>query len=155
MSERLRVRRYGRALVGVVAIAALAGLIVASTGSAANKPEPTGTTDLITAAWTPLGVSGAARTLMVQLAGDPVTVAEAKSGGKLSKAEKAALKGQLKSKQDALKGSIAALGGKILGDYQLAYNGIKVSIAPQKAAQLEALPGVEAVRTVQKMEPDN
>ena len=71
MSERLRVRRYGRTLVGVVAIAALAGLIVASTGSAANRPELSGSDGLFNPAWTPLGVSGAAQTLMVQLAGVP------------------------------------------------------------------------------------
>jgi minor extracellular serine protease Vpr len=155
MSERFRVRRFRRALVGVVVVLALAGLIVASTGSAANAPEPAGADGLLTSAWTPLGVSGAAQTLMVQLAGDPVTVADANAGGKLSKADKAALKADLKGKQNALRGSIEALGGKILGDYQLAYNGIKVFMAPAKAAELQALPGVLAVRTLETMKPTN
>jgi minor extracellular serine protease Vpr len=156
MSERLRALLHRRALVGVAAILALAGLIVASTGAAANQPEPAGGTDgLIDPVWTPLGVSGAPQTLMVQLSGAPVTVVEANSGGKLNKAEKAALRAQLAGRQNALKGSIEGLGGRILGDYQLAYNGIKVSISPSKTAQVEQLPGVLAVRAIQSMEPDN
>ena len=107
MSERLRIRRSRRALAGAVAIVALAGLIVASTGSAANSPEPAGSDGLFTPAWTPLGVSGAPQSLMVQMTGDPVAVTEANAGHKLGKAEKDALKSQLKSRQDAIKGSIA------------------------------------------------
>jgi minor extracellular serine protease Vpr len=155
MSERLRVRRSRRMLAGVVAIMALAGLIVASTGSAANGPELTGIDGLQTPAWTPLGVSGAAQTLMVQMTGDPVTLADASAGGKLSKADKDALRAQLKAQQDAIKGSIRGLGGKVIADYQLAYNGIKVFISPLKAGDLEALPNVAAVRTIQKMQFDN
>src|SRR5262245_23794344 len=65
MSERLRVLRHRRALVGVAVIVALAGLIVASTGSAASQPEPAGAADgLMDPVWTPMGVSGAAQTLM-------------------------------------------------------------------------------------------
>ena len=155
MSEVHRVRRLSRALAGVVAIAAIAGLIVASTGSAANSPEPAGNDGLFTPAWTPLGVSGAAQSLMVQMSGDPVTVTEANAGHKLGKAEKDALKSQLKSQQDAIKGSIQGLGGKVIADYQLAYNGIKVFISPLKAGDLQALPNVTAVHSIQKMELDN
>ena len=155
MSERHRVRRSRRALFGVAAVLALAVLIVASTGSAANSPEPTGYDGLQTPAWTPLGVSGAAQTLMVQMTGDPVTLAEANAGHKLGKAEKDALKAQLRAQQDAIKGSIKGLGGKVLADYQLAYNGIKVFISPLKTPELEALPNVAAVRSIEKMEIDN
>src|SRR5262245_59006949 len=155
MSERLRVRRSRRALFGIAAVLALVGLIVASTGSAANSPEPTGMDGLQTPAWTPLGVSGAAQTLMVQMTGDPVTLADASAGGKLSKADKDALKAQLKARQDAIKDSIRGLGGEVIADYQLAYNGIKLFISPLKAGDLEALPNVSAVRSIQKMDIDN
>ena len=153
MSERLRARPFGRTLSGVVAFAALAGLTLASTGSTANQPEPLADPGLNSSAWTPHGVSGATQTLMVQLSGDPVTVASAKS--ELSEAQEDALQAALAAKQDALKSSIGALGGTVLGDYQLAYNGIKVSIDSSKASGLERLPGVLAVRTIEKMERDN
>nr|MBA2383453.1 S8 family serine peptidase [Actinomycetota bacterium] len=155
MSDRLRARPFGRTLAGVVACAAAAGLILASTGSTANQPEPAGDAGLVTPVWTPLGVSGAKQTLMVQLTGDPVIVTEAKSNVELSDAQTDALQAGLESRQEALKDSITALGGEVLGDYQLAYNGIKVLIDPRKASDLEQLPGVEAVRRIQKMEPDN
>ena len=152
-------RRYGRTAAGVAAIAALVGLISvfsgSASGSAARDFEPTGSTDLITPASTPLGVSNAPQTLMVQMTGDPVTVADANSGHSLNKAQRDSLQAQLQRKQDAVKGSIRALGGKILGDYQLAYNGIKVFIPPSKTSQLEQLPGVAAVRAIAPMTFDN
>ena len=43
----------------------------------------------------------------------------------------------------------------MLADYQMAYNGIKVFISPLKAGDLQALPNVAAVHSIQKMEPTN
>src|SRR5262249_41182870 len=42
-----------------------------------------------------------------------------------------------------------------VGQYQVSYNGIKVRIARDKAKTLASLPGVIAVRPVQRMRPDN
>src|SRR5262245_13977632 len=82
----------------------------------------------------PLGAGKGAVTLVLELAGDPVAVQQANAGRKLTKAEKDAIKVQLKGPQAQLKGSIAALGGQVLGEYQVSYNGIKVRIGRDKTA---------------------
>src|SRR6476646_7025377 len=140
MLNRLRARGAGRTLVGAT-VAIVAGLIMASAGAAGNAPEPAGTGDIAPSYITPLGMSNAPVNVVVQLGGDPVTVTEANSGKKLGKSEKEALAAGLKGKQDALAGAIAALGGQVTGNYQYAYNGIRVRISARDADKLAALPG--------------
>src|SRR4051794_36403747 len=122
MGVRLRARRSARALAGAAFVAAVAALMLVSAGSAANGPALSENGGIVPSHYKPLGL-GAAQDVVVQLAGDPVTVVEADSGTKLSKAEKNAVRDQLKASQDALKGSIASLGGTVLDSYQFAYNG--------------------------------
>jgi len=120
------------------------------------RPEPVAEgADLITPVWTPLGVSKAPVTVVVQLAGDSVAVHQGNAGRKLDRDEKERIKGQLKNQQDDLRGSIESLGGTVIANYQAAYNGIKVRIAHDRAKELAALPGVVAVRPLQLMKPDN
>lgn len=87
--------------------------------------------------------------VMVQLDGDPVAVHQAQSRAKLSKAEKDAIKADLKAEQDAIKDDIAARGGQVLSQLQSAYNGMRVQIARTEAASLASLPNVVAVRALQ------
>ena len=55
-------------------------------------------------------------TVMVELEGDPVAVVQAKARGReLSRAEKDAIKAELKARQDAIESDIAARGGRVLG----------------------------------------
>src|SRR6186997_981551 len=116
MSDRLRARPLGRTFAGLVAFAALAGLILASTGSTANRPDLT--LDAAgPATHSSATKSGGPQVLMVQLAGNPVTVAVAKSTMKLGSPQADTLQAELASKQDALKGSIVALGGRVLSDF--------------------------------------
>ena len=98
------------------------------------------------AQWTPVGLRGAQTTVVVQLAGDPVAVVEADAGPRSSsKAEKQAIKAELKATQDGLRGEIAKLGGTVLADYQVAYNGIKVRIDREQARRARRrCPGVTA-----------
>ena len=139
----------------LVALLALTALMLATAGSAARDPEPAGATGLVQPVWTPLGLSKAPVTVVVQMTGDPVALKQAAAGRELSKAEKSLLKAGLEAQQDAIKPAIANLGGRVVADYQSAYNGIKVSIDPRKAAGLGQLPNVVAVRTLQKMERNN
>ncbi len=141
----------------LAALALTAGLVVVSAGGAGTKPAPVEIQGggLFTPVFMPLGVSAKPITVMVQLQGDPVTVVKAEAGRSLSKAEEKALKDQLKANQNALKGSLEKAGARVLADYQLAYNGIKVQVSPRSIAELEKLPGVLAVRPIQKMEPNN
>jgi minor extracellular serine protease Vpr len=111
------------------------------------------------AGWKPAWIaSDRQATVIVQMAGDPVAkrVGEARSQGKdLTKAQKDAIRAELKAKQDAIKGQIQAAGGTILADYQDAYNGIGVRIALKDASKLSGLAGVQAVRVGRNFSPDN
>ncbi len=151
---RFRARGARRALVAS-ALLTLTALTVVAGGSAARSPEASGTEGLIDAQWTPVGLRDAKTTVVVELAGKPVTVVEADAGRSLDKAEKAAVKADLQAKQNGLKGDIQALGGEVLGDYQVAYNGIKVRIDRSQLNSLKALNGVTGVHGLQRVTPDN
>ena len=112
----------------LAALLSLSALMLAAGGSAARSPEAADTEGIVQALWTPLGLRTGQTTVVVQLAGDPVAAVQGNAGRKLDKAEKQAIKGQLKAQQDRLRGAIAELGGTVLADYQAAYNGLKVSI---------------------------
>ena len=130
--------------------------VLGSSNLGAVRPEPVAEgADLVTPVWTPLGVSNAPVTVVVQLAGDSVAEHQGYAGRKLERGEKDRIKGSLKSQQDGLRGSIESLGGTVVANYQAAYNGIKVRIAADRTKELAALPGVVAVRPLQLMKPDN
>jgi minor extracellular serine protease Vpr len=140
------------------AVAALAMVfgVLGSSDLGAVRPEPVAEdAGLVTPVWTPLGVSKAPVTVVVQLAGDSVAEQQGNAGRKLERGEKDRIKGQLRSQQDGLRGSIESLGGTVVAHYQAAYNGIKVRIAHDRVKELAALPGVVAVRPLQLMKPDN
>src|SRR5258706_14771299 len=141
------------------AVAALALVSFGSLGSSnsgAVRPEAVSDgASLVTPVWTPLGVSKAPVTVVVQVAGDSVAEQQANVGRKLDRDEKEPIKGQLKSQHDGLRGSIEGLGGTVLANYRAAYNGIKVRIAGDRVKELAALPGVVAVRPLQLVKPDN
>jgi subtilisin family serine protease len=97
-------------------------------------------------------------TVILQMAGEPVArrVADARRQGKeLTKAEKDAIRADLKNRQNAIKGRIQSSGGTVVADYQDAYNGIGVRIALKDVNALAGLPGVEAVRIGREFRPDN
>ena len=142
---------------------AVAGLLIASFGDAAllSAAQPSGA-DRFTridagpiSGFVPKSLSKASATYMLQLAGDPVTVADANAGGALNAAQKNALKNQLKQAQAPVAQQAKGLGAKVLGSYQLAYNGVKVRASGNKVAALAAIPGVIAVREMVPVEPDN
>lgn len=88
-------------------------------------------------------------TVMVQLKGKQAT------HGKATKAQQVAAAKTLKATQDKLRPAIVRAGGKVLGQYQYAYNGIKVRIAGRAVAALAVLPGVVGVRSVPTYTIDN
>ncbi|MGI8517517.1 MAG: S8 family serine peptidase [Acidimicrobiia bacterium] len=89
-------------------------------------------------------------TVMVEMAGDPVAVVQAKAGRELSAAEKQAIKAALKRRQDAAIGQIQAKGGIVRSQMQSAYNGMRVDIARNQAASLATIPNVIAIHGVQR-----
>jgi minor extracellular serine protease Vpr len=137
------------------ALALIFGALTA-TNTGAVRPQPVADgTKLVTPAWTPVGLSKQSVTVVVQLTGDPVAVQQEAAGRKLTRSEKDQAKNKLKGDQNALRGSIEKLGGTVLAGYQSSYNGIKVRITRDKAAQLATLPGVMGVRPLQIMRPGN
>ena len=96
--------------------------------------------------------------VILELAGRPVALHQRDalgSGKKLSSADRAAIRAQLKATQDKLVVKIRELGGKVLGQYQDAYNGIKIQAAVRQLAKLSTLPGVVAIHKVATYRPDN
>lgn len=89
-------------------------------------------------------------TVMLELRGDPVAVVESRAPNReLSREQRAAIRNELKARQDAIKAEISNRGGRVLSQLQFAYNGIKVHIARRDAAGLADLPNVVAVRGLQ------
>ena len=95
-------------------------------------------------------------TVMLEMRGDPVAVVQSKAPNKsLTKVQRNQVKANLKAQQDAIKGQIAAGGGRVMSQLQSAYNGIKVMVPRNKAAALAGLPNVVAVRGIQAIQRDN
>ncbi|MGZ5072463.1 MAG: hypothetical protein ACXWGX_15440, partial [Usitatibacter sp.] len=139
----------------LAAITSAAGMLAAG-GAFAARPHPLPETGaLIAPVITPLGVGSQMTTVVLKLTGDTVAEQQGNAGRRFSRDEKDQIKGQLKGQQDSLRGAIEGLGGQVLATYQSSYNGIKVRISRDKAAQLATLPGVVAVRPLLLMKPSN
>src|SRR5437764_5924531 len=98
--------------------------------------------------------------MMVQLRQPPVAVHSARaraSGGRLTQAQRAAVRARLRRIQRALLPRLRALGARPIAGYQDAYDGIRVLVAPTRVPRLEALPQVLAVRPLQvvRLETDH
>src|SRR6185295_15884651 len=88
-------------------------------------------------------------TVVLQLAGDPVAVVRSQSPDKtLLTSQQNAIENNLRVQQEALSSMIREVGGRVLGTYQYALNGIKVRGTPTQIANWARLPGVVAVRPV-------
>ena len=96
--------------------------------------------------------------VVVQLGAKPVAVRQGEAldvGRKLNKTEKATIRAELKRTQDGLRSKIAALGGRVLGQYQDALNGIKVRINLRQVGKLRQLAGVTSVDQLPTYKVDN
>ena len=103
----------------------------------------------------PPGLDTTPVTVVVVLAGDPVATVQEAAGRRLSRAEKDSVKGQRKSEQNAVSAQIVAAGGKIVGTFQSAVNGIKVQIPSNKIGALRQIVGVVDVKGVNTYQRDN
>src|SRR5216117_2215830 len=91
---------------------------------------------------------------ILKLSGDPVAVVKSQMPDmQLSAAQKDAIKAELKARQDALIPTIESLGGRVVGQYQIAYNGIAIQIPRSKLAGLAQLNAVVSVSPVQAFSP--
>ena len=151
-------RRTWMRFAGISVLITTVGVVASASQAGADpvtpkhfQPAPAGST----VEHLPLGVSNAPVTVMVQMAGDPVTVADADAATPLTGTQRSSRRAQLRQQQTSAAPTIRALGGQVLGTYQLAYNGIKVRIAANKVDSLRSIPNVVGVHRVQLMTPDN
>ena len=136
------------------AVALAFGISVSN--SHAVRPEPLAEgANNVKPVWMPLGVSKREVTVVVQLAGESIAEQQGNAGRKLERAEKDQIKAQLRSQQDGVRSIIHAMGGRVVAQYQAAYNGMKVRIAQDAVSNLSALPGVVGVRPLQLQKPNN
>ncbi|HEY6012578.1 MAG TPA: S8 family serine peptidase, partial [Candidatus Limnocylindrales bacterium] len=139
-----RARRKRSMLRSGVLIATLALLAVTALPAAASDSK-----DAVHSHWIPAVLDPARQTtVVVELGGSPVAVHEAGAlarGGRLSELSQTVIRAGLRDRQDALLPSLSAIGARILGQYQDAYNGIKVRVAARDLARIQALPGVVRV----------
>jgi len=113
----------------------------------------------LAAGWKPAALADDRQvTVILGLRGDSVgeRAAQARQQGReLSKAERNALRAELEAAQNALKDGIQGAGGRVLFDYQDAYNGMAVRTALKNLPALAGLPGVERVFPSRTFERDN
>ena len=146
--------RSARRALSAVTLLALVALTAVAGGSAASTPEELAEgSGFVSTSWQPGYLRSGPTNVVVQLAGDPVSVQEDHAGRHFVGAEKQAATDALAATQNAIRPAIEALGGKIIGDYQLAYNGLKVNVDAKQLSALAALPNVIGVHKLQTMEP--
>lgn len=96
----------------------------------------------------PLAMDRTPITVVAILAGDSVANAQEKAGRRLNREEKAAIKTQRIREQSASWGSIESAGGRVIGTFQSALNGLKVSIPRNQISLLRQAAGVVDVLPV-------
>ncbi|HET7811797.1 MAG TPA: S8 family serine peptidase [Steroidobacteraceae bacterium] len=94
-------------------------------------------------------------TVVAVLPGPSVANAQESAGRKLSPAERQAIKAQRRSEQLGKRAQIEAAGGRVIGSFQSAVNGLKVRIPQNQIAALRQVPGVVKVLRVNTYHTDN
>ncbi len=89
------------------------------------------------------------------LAGESVADVQLRQNRKLSRTEKNAVKLLRSSEQLKAKPAIEAAGGRVVGTYQSALNGVKVRIPNNRVAALKSIPGVVSVQRIATYRPEN
>jgi minor extracellular serine protease Vpr len=142
--------------LGTAAIAVILTVGSATAGAAGRTPRAISGGQLhnFKPAMLPRAMSTRPATFILELKGDPVTVAAAKSPN-FGAREKVSLREQLRAAQQRVGDKVNALGGKVLSGYQLAYNGLRVQAPARSYAQLAAIPGVVAVHRAEVFKRDN
>jgi minor extracellular serine protease Vpr len=103
----------------------------------------------------PLAVDRTPVIVVAILAGDSVANAQEKAGRRLSREEKGAIKAQRVREQSASWGSIESAGGRVIGTFQSALNGLKVSIPRNQVSLLRQAAGVVDVLPVRTYHLNN
>jgi subtilisin family serine protease len=131
---------------GLAAVALVALIPVSATAQSSSRPELQRVTGTVIAGG-PL--TEQPQTVVLKMTGDPVAVVRSRTPGKqLAESERQSIERDLRSRQDAIVPSIQRMGGTVLGQFQHAINGIKVSGTHEQIRRLATLPGVVEVKGV-------
>jgi minor extracellular serine protease Vpr len=163
MSGGFQTRQSRRVLIGVAVLVALAVVGTTAAAGSDNGGRPVGF-ERLPAAFNYAGfVPAMAREagdakLIIKLNGAPVAKADAQArqqGKQLTKAEKEAIRQQLRSEQSGIEAAVRDLGGKVEFAYQDAYNGVAVTVPLSAVGQLASRSDVESVQPQRIVERDN
>src|SRR5688572_17856909 len=78
----------------------------------------------------PLGLDTKPVKVMVEVAGEPITVVQAQTHDrKLTRDERNSIRETLRGQQAQVRDQVEAMGGRVLREYQSAYNGFAVHIS--------------------------
>ena len=103
---------------------------------------------------TPLGLDNKPIKVVVEVAGDPITVVQAQTPErKLTRDERSQIRETLRGQQASVRTEVEALGGRVLREYQSAYNGFAVHIARKQVTSLARIQGVIGVHPLRVMKP--
>ena len=145
---------HPRNVAVALAAAAMAIAAVLPPGAAAIAPAPGAVGPAaagVDPAFTPYLADASSRlTAVLQLAAAPAV-----AGRGLTRAQQQAAAASIRSTQAKLERSVRADGGRVVSQYQYAYDGIKVSATGPQLARMAGLPGVVAVRSLPTYTVDN
>lgn len=96
----------------------------------------------------PRAIDRTSMTVVALLGGPSVADLQQAAARKLTRAEKAAVKAQRIAEQASPRAGIAAAGGRVIGSFQSALNGLKVRIPRSQVGALRNIPGVVDVKPV-------
>ena len=107
---------------------------------------------MIEAQWTPVGLRDAKTTVVLQMAGNPVTVVEADAERELSDGREGRDQGRSEGHAGRARAARSRRSAaQVLADYQVAYNGVKVRIDRyEDSTALKAAKGVTAVAAARR-----
>jgi subtilisin family serine protease len=143
---------------------ALVALVVAAVATAGDGDNPVSTSrferidpatvglnDGSGTKFVPASMSVKQVSVVLKMSGSPVAIAEASArqqGKKLSADQKAAIRADLKARQDSISKDVSQAGATIIDQMQDAYNGILVHAAQKDLPALAAIPGVIDIQPV-------
>jgi len=159
MTRVHRHARIGAVAVALVASTSLATAQLANAATRSDRSGPDARFEKVTKQKVDdanvKGLGSHRVTVMVQVSGDPITVAEANADHTLTKSEKKSIRTTLEHRQSKVADDVRAAGGKVGTSYQAAYNGMKVTIASKNISRLEAIPDVVGVHALTPKKVDN
>jgi len=139
---RISLRRPMGWAVLAAALTSMAAGAAADTGKQFHRSAVRGT---IHSKYRPLALDTTPIKVVAVLSGDSVADVQAAAGRRLTRTEKLTVKNQRLADQSGTRASLEAAGGRVIGSFQNALNGIKLTIPRNQIAALRQVPGVTDV----------